>query len=97
VGEHLSDRLGAVVEEFPIARALHGIGLYRGLELGHEDGRPATEAARAICERMLGLGVIVQPTGPGANVLKLKPPLCVTARDVDYLAGALGETLANGW
>jgi 4-aminobutyrate aminotransferase-like enzyme len=46
---------------------------------------------------MLGLGVIVQPTGPGANVLKLKPPLCVTARDVDYLAGALGETLANGW
>jgi 4-aminobutyrate aminotransferase-like enzyme len=97
VGHFLSDRLGALVEEFPIARALHGIGLYRGLELGHEDGRPATEAARAICERMLGLGVIVQPTGPGANVLKLKPPLCVTARDVDYLAGALGETLANGW
>jgi 4-aminobutyrate aminotransferase-like enzyme/Ser/Thr protein kinase RdoA (MazF antagonist) len=97
VGHFLSDRLGAVVDGFPIARALHGIGLYRGLELGHEDGRPATEAARAICERILELGVIVQPTGPGANVLKLKPPLCVTARDVDYLAGALGETLKNGW
>jgi 4-aminobutyrate aminotransferase-like enzyme/Ser/Thr protein kinase RdoA (MazF antagonist) len=97
VGDHLTERLGALVKESAIARALHGVGLYRGLELAHEGGRPATEAAQAICERMLRLGVIVQPTGPGANILKLKPPLCFSAQDADYLAATLAETLARGW
>jgi 4-aminobutyrate aminotransferase-like enzyme len=38
------------------------------------------------------LGVIVQPTGPGANVLKLKPPLCITRDDIDFFAAALEHT-----
>ena len=41
--------------------------------------------------------MVIQPTGPDGNVLKLKPPLCVTAADVDFLAGALAEALATGW
>jgi 4-aminobutyrate aminotransferase-like enzyme len=97
VGDHLTARLGALVEEFAIARALHGVGLYRGLELAHEDDRPAREAAQAICERMLRLGVIVQPTGPGAKILELKPPLCFSTQDADYLAATLAETLARVW
>ena len=32
----------------------------------------------AICERLLELGVIMQPTGDHMNVLKIKPPLCLT-------------------
>ena len=58
---------------------------------------PADEEARAICGRLRELGVIVQPTGPGANVLKFKPPLCVTREDVDFFAGALEHTLSIGW
>ena len=36
---------------------------------------PAREEAYAICERLRERGAIVQPTGDGENVLKLKPPL----------------------
>ena len=97
VGEHLTARLGPLVGELPLAGALHGMGLYRGFELVRGDGSPAAPEARAVCERLLGLGVVVQPTGPGADVLKLKPPLCVTRDDVDLLADALREALVGGW
>ena len=41
---------------------------------------PATEETAAICDRMLELGVVIQPTGDHQNILKTKPPLCI---DVD--------------
>ena len=65
VGEHLTERLAPLAGELRARRrALHGIGLYRGLELERADGSPASAEAFAICERLLELGVIVQPTGP---------------------------------
>jgi 4-aminobutyrate aminotransferase-like enzyme len=97
VGEHLTERLGPLAGEFEIVAALHGIGLNRGLELIRPDGSPAGAEAFALCERLLELGVIVQPTAPGMNVLKLKPPLCITRADVDLLAAALRRALADGW
>ena len=97
VGEHVTARLGRLVEDFELVGALHGVGLYRGLELTRSDGSPAAGEAAAICERLLELGVVVQPTGPDMNVLKLKPPLCVTTGDVDHLAAALRLALDEGW
>ena len=97
VGGYLTSRLAPLAGELPLVHALHGMGLYRGLELRRADGGAARDEAPAIRERMLELGVIVQPTGPEGNVLKLKPPLCVAIPDVDHLAAALEETLASGW
>jgi len=99
VGEYLGWRLGPLAGRHPLVGALHGMGLYRGLELVRDRGArtPAREEARAICERLRELGIIVQPTGPGANVLKLKPPLCITRDDVDFFAEALEHTLSTGW
>jgi 4-aminobutyrate aminotransferase-like enzyme len=39
--------------------------------------------------------VIVQPTGDEANVLKVKPPLCITAEDADYFTASLDATLSE--
>ena len=97
VGEHLTERLAPLAGEFELVAALHGTGLYRGLELERADGSPASAEALAICERLLGLGVIVQPTGPAMNVLKLKPPLCIARADVDLLADALRRAFSDGW
>jgi 4-aminobutyrate aminotransferase-like enzyme len=99
VGDHLERCLSPLVDQYPLVGALHGMGLYRGLELvrDREARSPAREEARAICDRLRELGVIVQPTGPGANVLKLKPPLCVTREDMDFFASALEHTLDTSW
>lgn len=99
IGDYLERRLSPIVRQHQLVGALHGMGLYRGLELirDREVRSPAREEAHAICERLRELGIIVQPTGPGANVLKLKPPLCVTRDDVDFFANALEHTLSAGW
>jgi 4-aminobutyrate aminotransferase-like enzyme len=100
VGAHLRAGLEEVADRHPeIVGAVHGIGLYLGVELVRDRGtlEPASDEALAICERMLDLGVIVQPTGDGNNVLKVKPPLCLTRESADVVVEALERTLAEGW
>ena len=31
------------------------------------------------------------------NVLKIKPPLCLTRADADFLADRIDEALGHGW
>jgi 4-aminobutyrate aminotransferase-like enzyme len=57
---------------------------------------PATAEAYAICERMLELGVICHNTGDYSNVLKMKPPLCMTKEDADFFVEAL-DIACSGW
>ncbi|WP_205314785.1 hypothetical protein [Nonomuraea lactucae] len=75
------------------------MGLYLGVELirDHTSLEPATEETAAICERLLSLGVIVQPTGDHLNILKIKPPMCLTTDSADFFADALALTLRDSW
>ncbi len=99
VGDHLKGRLVALIERFPIVGAVHGMGLYLGLELVRDRTtlEPATEETAAICDRLLDLGVIMQPTGDHLNVLKIKPPLCLTVESADFFADMLEKVLSEGW
>jgi 4-aminobutyrate aminotransferase-like enzyme/Ser/Thr protein kinase RdoA (MazF antagonist) len=99
VGGALLAGLDELVGRHEIAGAAHGMGLYLGLDLvrDRETKEPAREEAYAICERLRERGAIVQPTGDGENVLKLKPPLVIEQRDVDWLLETLDEVLARGW
>jgi 4-aminobutyrate aminotransferase-like enzyme len=99
VGAHLKDRLLALADVHPIVGTVHGSGLYLGLEFVRDRTtlEPATEETAAICDRLLELGVIMQPTGDFQNVLKIKPPLCVSRESVDYFADSLDRVLTTGW
>jgi 4-aminobutyrate aminotransferase-like enzyme/Ser/Thr protein kinase RdoA (MazF antagonist) len=97
VGAALKGELLAVAQRHPTIGAVNGRGLYQGVDLVHDraTNRPAGAAARTVCERMRELGVIVQPTGDAGNVLKIKPPLCITADDASYFAGVLDQALGE--
>lgn len=98
VGARLSERLGELARTSPVVGAVHGRGLYRGVELVSGDGSRnpmAPGAARSIAERMRELGVITQPTGIDGNVLKFKPPLCIEEVDADFFADQLERALAE--
>jgi 4-aminobutyrate aminotransferase-like enzyme len=99
VGEHLRLRLEQLADRKPLIGAVHGRGLYLGVELvrDRETREPATEETAAICDRMLELGVVIQPTGDRQNVLKLKPPMVMTRESADYFVTALDRVLATGW
>lgn len=99
VGEHLKRRLQALGQRFPLVGAVHGMGLYLGLEFvrDRETLAPATGETAAICDRLLQLGVIMQPTGDHLNVLKIKPPLCLSQESADFFADMLERVLSDGW
>ena len=99
VGAHLSTRLAALAEKHPLIGYVHGRGLYQGVELvrDRETREPATAAAAAICERLRELGVIEHATGDYSNVLKVKPPLCITQSSADFFVDRLDEVLSTGW
>ena len=99
VGAHLKARLEDLAVRHSLIGAVHGSGLYLGVEFVRDRGtlEPAPEETMAICDRMLELGVIIQPTSDRMCVLKIKPPLCLDVAGADFFADALDRVLAEGW
>ncbi len=99
MGQRLRAGLEQLVQRHPMAGAVHGRGLYLGLELvtDRQTKQPATAATAALCDRLLELGVVMAATGDHMNVLKIKPPLCLDAAAVDFLLEALDVAFSEGW
>lgn len=99
VGAHLKARLLALRERHPIIGTVHGMGLYLGVEMVRDQDTlaPAAEETAAICDRMLELGVVIQPTGDHMNILKTKPPLCIDVDGADFYVDSLDRVLTEGW
>lgn len=99
MGAYLRESLERLAARHPLVGAIHGRGLYLGLELVRDPVtlEPAAEETAAICSRLLELGVIVQPTGDRQNVLKIKPPLCIARASLDHFVEALDIALTCGW
>jgi 4-aminobutyrate aminotransferase-like enzyme len=64
-----------------------GHGLFLGAEL-----RDA-EHAGAVKEALKARGILISTDGPRDNVLKIKPPLVISADDCDRFLAALEESL----
>lgn len=99
VGGHLKARLESLASTHQLVGTVHGSGLYLGLEFVRDrvSLEPATAETAAICNRLLERGVIMQPTGDHLNVLKIKPPLCISHESADFFADALDHVLRTGW
>ena len=99
VGGHLQARLEELAGRHELIGAVHGSGLYLGVEFVRDRVtlEPATQETMAICDRMLSLGVVIQPAGDRMCVLKIKPPLCLDTAGADFFADALDRVLTEGW
>jgi 4-aminobutyrate aminotransferase-like enzyme/Ser/Thr protein kinase RdoA (MazF antagonist) len=97
VGAHLKSRLEDLGERFELIGAVYGLGLYLGVELvlDRTTLEPATSVAARVCDALLTEGCIMQPTGDYKNVLKIKPPLCLTIESADFFADALERVLSR--
>jgi ornithine--oxo-acid transaminase len=84
LGAHLLERLRAI--ESPVLKAVRGRGLWAAAEI---DGRFAT--ARAACERLLAKGVLSKETHD--TVIRLAPPLVISADDLDWALDRLTEVV----
>jgi 4-aminobutyrate aminotransferase-like enzyme len=93
VGAHALARLRAL--SHPKIAEVRGVGLFLGVELLEEDGRPATAFAAAVVEGMRARGVLINRIGRHMNTLKMRPPMPVQEEHVDLMADTLAEVLAG--
>lgn len=99
VGDRLIAGFTELASRHQLIGPIHGEGLYLGVELvsDRETMEPAKQEAAAICERLRELGVVVLTTSERSNVLKVKPPLCLTPESADFVVAQLDRVLSEGW
>ena len=68
---------------------VRGPGLFLGVEL------PDADEASGIHNEMRNRGVLIGLTGPGHNVLKIRPPLVFEPRHADILLEALDDSIRS--
>ena len=97
VGEHFKQGLRALMGRHPIIGEVRGLGLMLGIELVRDpvSKAPATAEAALIAERMREHGVLIGKGGLLGNVLRIKPPLCITTEDADFSCQVLDHVLTE--
>ena len=97
VGGYLAAGLRRLQERHDLIGDVRGLGLMLGVELVKDrtSKEPATEACMRVVERSRELGLLIGKGGLHGNVLRIKPPMCITRPDVDFLVAVLDVALAE--
>src|ERR1700728_4182982 len=87
VGGHLKDRLLELQERQPLVGEVRGLGLMLGVELVRDRGtkEPATTETADVLEHCRQRGLLLGKGGLHGNVLRIKPPMCLSKYDADFL------------
>jgi 4-aminobutyrate aminotransferase-like enzyme len=94
-GEALRQAAGQVCADVDFVGDIRGVGLANGIEIVTDRVSRTPDAARAgaVKNAMKRHGVLVGTAGADANVLKVRPPLAFTTREVPIFASALAAAL----
>ncbi|KAG5136606.1 hypothetical protein JHK82_021337 [Glycine max] len=97
VGSHLLERLRFLMERHDIIGNVRGRGLMVGIELvtDRDNKTPAKAETAVVFEKLRELGVLVGKGGLHGNVFRIKPPMCFSKDDADFLVDALDYSLSK--
>jgi alanine-glyoxylate transaminase/(R)-3-amino-2-methylpropionate-pyruvate transaminase len=97
VGTHLKQRLKELQEHQPLIGEVRGMGLMLGVELVRDrrTKEPATTETVELLERCKDRGLLIGKGGLYGNTLRIKPPMCLTTDDADFLVDCLDEVLTQ--
>jgi alanine-glyoxylate transaminase/(R)-3-amino-2-methylpropionate-pyruvate transaminase len=95
LGKRLKDGLQQLMTRHQLIGDVRGMGLMLGVELvrDRKTKEPAKKETLALLEAAREMGVLVGKGGLDGNVLRIKPPMCITADDVDFTLDVLDRAL----
>ena len=97
VGTRLVDGLWRLAARYDCIGDVRGTGLFLALELvaDRDDRSPAAELAARVVNDLRHRGVLTGSIGPDRNILKLRPPMVMSADDADTMLTTLDASLGS--
>jgi alanine-glyoxylate transaminase / (R)-3-amino-2-methylpropionate-pyruvate transaminase len=95
VGKKLKDGFRHLAKSHPLIGDVRGMGLMLAVELVRDRGtkEPAKQETLAVLEAAREMGVLIGKGGLDGNVLRIKPPMCITADDAEFTLDVLNRAL----
>lgn len=96
-GLQLMEGLKELAKNHDIIGDVRGRGLMLGVEMvkDRKTKEPASDECAQVFERCKDLGLIVGKGGLYGSVLRIKPPMCITAPDVEFMLAVLGRAFCE--
>ncbi|GKS98467.1 aspartate aminotransferase family protein [Acidovorax sp. SUPP3434] len=97
IGRLLLDGIAGLAAKHEAIGDVRGAGLFVGVELvsNRATRAPARELTSRVVNRMRDKGVLLSACAQGHNVLKIRPPLVLSAEQAGMVVQALDESLAE--
>ena len=97
VGAYLRRGLDKLADKYDLIGDVRGCGLYTGVEMvtDRETKQPATSEASRLVNLMKEQGVLISKIGLHDNILKMRPPICFSHENADFLLENLDQEFAR--
>jgi alanine-glyoxylate transaminase/(R)-3-amino-2-methylpropionate-pyruvate transaminase len=97
IGNHLKAGFNRMAEKHSLIGEVRGLGLMLGVELvkDRKTKEPAREECAAVFEKARELGLLIGKGGLWGNTLRIKPPMCITQADADFMLEVVDAALTE--
>jgi len=97
IGGYLKAGFEKLAEKHALIGDVRGLGLMLGVELvkDRKTKVPAKDECAAVFEKCKDLGLLIGKGGLSGNTLRIKPPMCITKVDADFMLVVIDEALAS--
>ncbi|QEF96484.1 5-aminovalerate aminotransferase DavT [Stieleria maiorica] len=97
IGDLLIGGLTELKDKHALIGDVRGLGLMLGVELvkDRKTKEPASDAAAELMERAKQRGLILGKGGLHGNTMRIKPPMCITKDDAQFLLATIDQCLSE--
>jgi 4-aminobutyrate aminotransferase-like enzyme len=96
VGAYMREGLEKLAARHSIIGDVRGVGLFLGVEFVNDrkSKEPAADETTRVVNDLRRRKILISATGPGANILKIRPPLVFTQEHADIFLDAMEKAVA---
>jgi alanine-glyoxylate transaminase/(R)-3-amino-2-methylpropionate-pyruvate transaminase len=97
IGARLMEGFQRLYSNHQLVGEVRGMGLMLGIELveSRESCKPASAVTAEVLELAKDRGLLIGKGGLFGNVLRIKPPMCISENDADFMLEVLDDCFKN--